>query len=185
MALSRKRISTDAIIRRIRALEARMMVAESPAVTFVTFHADGTITVNAQCVNAKGALMKVDTQVFDSGPAAMEYLDGITHRNPVIIDTMKLLPDTFYVDDTLFFYMSGSELAQLYQALDSDGAYMALYLAMARKYAFTGKSFKKGILGDLEAQQDNLSPVDLAKRYSDQKWFRKAESDDQAVEQGA
>lgn len=172
MSLNRKRISTDAIIRRIKALEERILASESPAVTFVDFQPDGSIVVKAQLVSAKGTLIQVDTKTFDSGPAALEYLDGITHKNPVIVNTMALVPDRFYVDDSLFFFMSQTELDHLYIQGASETGYMAFYLDMARKYAFPYELPENSILSDLRGCCDELSLEQLVERYSDRKWFK-------------
>ncbi len=170
--LKGRRISTDAILRRVKELEAKVWVSDDPAVTFISFQADGTISVTGQHLNSKGKLARLERQVFTSGPDALDYLEGITHRNPVIIDSMALVPNSFYVDSSLFFCMDQSELAQLYTLGASETGYMAFYLDMARKYAFPGDLPENSILSDLQGCCEDLTVDQLVKRYSDRKWFK-------------
>ena len=167
-----RRISTDAILRRVKELEAKVWVSDDPAVTFISFQADGAISVTGQHLNGKGKLARLEKQLFTSGPDALDYLEGITHRNPVIIDNMALMPDSFYVDSSLFFCMDQSELAQLYALGASETGYMAFYLDMAKKYAFPGDLPENSILSDLQGCCEDLTVDQLVKRYSDRKWFK-------------
>lgn len=170
--LKGRRISTDAILRRVKELEAKVWVSDDPAVTFISFQADGSISVTGQHLNSKGKLARLEKQLFTSGPDALDYLEGITHRNPVIIDSMALVPYSFYVDSSLFFCMDQSELAQLYALGASETGYMAFYLDMARKYAFPGNLPENSILSDLQGCCEDLTVDQLVKRYSDRKWFK-------------
>jgi len=160
------------ILRRAKELKEKVSIVYDPALTFIEFETDGTITVDEQYVSVKKKRLKTNNRVFKSGSDVLDYLDGITHKNPVIIDDMAMIPDGFYIDTSLLFCMNQEELAHLCALNASDTAYMGFYLDMARKYTFDYELPENGILSDLRGCCDELTVEQLVERYSDQRWFK-------------
>ncbi len=163
------------ILRRAKELKEKVSIVDDPALIFIEFETDGTITVDEQYVSVKKKRTKTNNRVFKSGSDVLEYLDGITHENPIIVDDMAMIPDGFYVDTSLLFCMNQEELAHLCTLNASDAAYMGFYLDMARKYAFPCELPENGILSDLRGCCGELTVEQLVERYSDQRWFKKYE----------
>lgn len=170
-----------AILDRVKDLEARVYIADDPAVTYVSFQADGTIIVDGQYLNLKNKLRKINHQVFKSGSDVLDYLDSITHNNPVIIDPFEVLPNGFYIDTSLLFCLSQEELAHLHALSESDTAYMGCYLDMVRKYAFDCELPKSSILSDLQGCCNELTVNQLVERYSDIRWFNAMPTEDDSL----
>lgn len=170
---TKKKVSFATIMSRIKELEVKSRIGDHPAVTLIEFLPDGRISAIEDYLNCKGKAIKCIEQFFHSGPDLFNYLSGRIDDNPILIDSIAIMPDSFYIDDSLFFCMEQEELARIYTLAASDLDYMSFYVEMAVKYAFMQEGPEKGQLCDLRRCHEKYSVEELVKRYSDHRWFIK------------